>query len=94
MEFGIEKCAMLIMRSGKRLLTEGIELLNQEKIRMLGEKETYKYLRILKVVTIKLVETKENKKECPKRMSKLLEAKLYSRNFIKRINTWAVPHVR
>ena len=28
---GIEKCAMLIMKSGKRQMTEGIELLNQEK---------------------------------------------------------------
>ena len=28
MEFGIEKCAMLIMRSGKRHMTEGIELPN------------------------------------------------------------------
>ena len=30
-EFGIEKCAILIMRSGKRQLTEGIQLPNQEK---------------------------------------------------------------
>ena len=31
MEFGIEKCAMLIMKSGKRQMTEGLELPNQEK---------------------------------------------------------------
>ena len=42
MEFGIEKLVMLIMKSGKKQMTEGIELLNQEKIRTLGEKETYK----------------------------------------------------
>ncbi len=35
MEFGIEKCAMLIMKSGKRHMTEGIELPNQDKIRTL-----------------------------------------------------------
>ncbi len=45
MEFAIEKCSMLIMRSGK-YTQQGIELPNQEKIRTLGEKETYKYLRI------------------------------------------------
>ena len=28
MEFSIEKCAMLIMKSGKRQMTEGIELPN------------------------------------------------------------------
>ena len=32
MEFGIEKCATLVMKSGKRHTTDGIELPNQEKI--------------------------------------------------------------
>ena len=31
-EFGIEKCAMLKIKSGKRHMTEGIELPNKEKI--------------------------------------------------------------
>ena len=35
------------MRTGKRQMTERIELPNQEKIKTLGEKETYKYLGIL-----------------------------------------------
>ena len=34
------------MKNEKRLMTEGIELLNKEKIRILGEKETYKNLWI------------------------------------------------
>ena len=42
MEFGREKCAMQIMKSRKRQMTEGIELPNQGKIRMLGEKETHR----------------------------------------------------
>ena len=33
-------------------MTEGIELSNQEKIKKLGEKETYKYLGILDANTI------------------------------------------
>ena len=53
MEFSIEKCAMLIMKSGNRHMTEGMELPNREKIRTLGEEETYKYLGILKANTIK-----------------------------------------
>ena len=36
MEFGIEKCAMVIMKSGKHHMTDGMELPNQEKIRTLG----------------------------------------------------------
>ena len=31
MKFGKEKCAMLVMKSGKRHLTDGMELPNQEK---------------------------------------------------------------
>ena len=91
MEFGIEKCAMLVMKSGKRNLTDGMELSNQEKIRTLGEKEAYKYLEIMEADTIKQVEVKEKiKKEYLRRTRKLLEIKLYSRNLIKGINTWAV----
>ena len=58
MEFDIEKGAMLVMKSGNRLKT-GVELPNQEKIRRLGEKETYNYLGILEVDTIKQIEMKE-----------------------------------
>ena len=47
------------MKSGKRHLTDGIELPNQDKIRTLEEKETYKYLGILEADTIKQVEIKE-----------------------------------
>ena len=47
MEFGREKCAMFVMKSGKRCLTDGMELPNQDKIRTLAENETYKYLGIL-----------------------------------------------
>ena len=59
MEFGIEKCAMLVMKSGKRHLTDGMELPNQDKIKTLTENETYKYLGILEADTIKQVEMKE-----------------------------------
>ena len=44
MEFGIENYAMLETKIGKRRLTDGMELPNQEKIKTLREKETYKYL--------------------------------------------------
>ena len=47
MEFGIEKFTMLVMKSGKRNLTDGMELPNQDKIRTPGEKEPYEYLGIL-----------------------------------------------
>ena len=40
MELSIEKYALLVMKSGKRHLTDGMKLPNRDKIRTLGEKET------------------------------------------------------
>ena len=63
MEFGIEKCAMLVMESSKRHITDGMELPTQDKIRTPGENETYKYLGILEADTIKQVEKKTKLKK-------------------------------
>ena len=94
MEFGIEKCAMLVMKSGERQLTDGMELPNKDKIKTLAENEIHKYLGILEADTVKQAEMKEKiQKEYLWRTRKLLETKLNSRNLIKGINTWAVPLV-
>ena len=61
--FGIEKCAMLVLKSGQRYMTKGMELLNQEKMMSLKEKETHKYLRILEADTIKQDEMKDKIKK-------------------------------
>ena len=72
------------MKSEKRHKTDGIKQINQEKIRTLGDKETYKYLGILEADTTKQLEMKEKiKKEYLRRTRKLLKTKLYSRNFKK-----------
>ena len=69
MDFGIEKYATLVMKSGKRHLTDGVELPNQDKIKTLVENQTYKYLGILEADTIKLVEMKDKiQKEYLRRM--------------------------
>ena len=57
MKFGREKCAMLIMRIGKRQIMEGKELPNQERIRTLGGKRNQQVLGILEAD--KQVEMKE-----------------------------------
>ena len=76
MEFGIEKCATLVMKSGKQHLTHGMELPNQDKIKILTENETYNYLGILEADTIKQVEMKDKiQKEYLRRTRKLLESK-------------------
>ena len=83
------------MKSGKRYLTDRIELPNQDKIGTLAENETYKYLGILEADTIKQVKMKNKiQKEYLRRTRKILETKLSSRSLIKGINTWAVSLVR
>ena len=95
MEFCIEKCAMLVMKSGKRHLTDGMELPNYDKIKTLAENETNKYLGNLEADTIKQAEMKEKiQKKYLRRNRKLFEIELTSRNLIKGINTRAVPLVR
>ena len=86
---------MLEMKSGKRHLTDGMELPYQDKIRTLREKETYKYLDMLEADTIKQVKMKiKIRKEYIRRTKKLPETRLPRRNLIKGINTWAVSLVR
>ena len=80
-EFGIEKSVMWEMKSGKRHMTDGMELPNQDKIRTIREKKTNKYLGIFEADNIKQMEMKDKiQKEYIRRTRKLLETKLCSRN--------------
>ena len=86
---------MLVRKSGKRHMTDGMGQPNHDKIRTLRENETYKCLGILEANTIKQVEMKDKtRKEYFRRTRKLLETKLFSRNLIKGINSWAGPLIR
>ena len=65
------------MKSDKRHLTDGMELPNQDKIRILGEKETYEFLGILKSDTIKQVEMEEKSKQNITRVLKIYSRQNY-----------------
>ncbi len=52
MEFAIEKCFMLVTRSGKIQITERKNMSTQEIIRTLGEKENYECRAKLEVDAI------------------------------------------
>ena len=93
-EFGIEKYAMLVMKSGKHR-TDVIEPPNHDEFETLMENETYKYLGILRAEPIKQVQLKDQiTKEYFRRSRKLLETKHFSRNPIQGINIWTVAVVR
>ena len=67
-------------------MTDGMQLPNQDKIRMLAENETYKYLGILEADNIKQVERKYKSQKEYLRINKkttrdkTLLSKLYQKN--------------
>ena len=95
MQFGLDKCAVLTMKRGRVVKSDGIELPNDKKIRSLEQDDSYKYLGILQSNEIQRKEMKDKVgKEYKRRIRKILESKLNGGNIIKAINTWAIPILR
>ena len=89
MKFGIEKCAVLIIKKGKMTQSEGITLPDDTNIRSLKEGEGYKYLGVLEADVVLHKQMKEKiKKDAP------AQSKLDGGNLIQAINTWAVSLIR
>ena len=77
MEFGIEKCAMLVMKNGKIMKSVGIELPDGKVIKSVQEGESYKYLGILEADKFLEEKMKLNVlKEYIRRLRKVLKSKL------------------
>ena len=53
MQFGTSKCAMLKMKRGKIMQSDGIELPNGETIKSLENEKRYKYLGVLQFDSVK-----------------------------------------
>ena len=62
MQFGIDKCAMLVMKKGKIVNSDGIQLPNDKVIKSL-EGETYKYLGVLEADEVMVNEMKDKVKK-------------------------------
>ena len=63
MQFGIEKCAMLVMKKGETVKSDGIELPNDKEIKSLEEGESYKYLGLLEADEVMVNEMKDKVKK-------------------------------
>ena len=75
MEFGIEKCAMIEMKRGKMIYSEGTQLPSGKKIKSLEEDERYKYLGMLESDKVKSLEMKSIlKAEYFRRTRKILKS--------------------
>ena len=87
MEFGIEKCAVLLMEKGKIVKSVGIELPNGKVIKSLQEGESYKYLGILEADRFLEEKMKLNVlKEFIRRLRKVLKSKLSGGNLVRGVN--------
>ena len=88
MQFGIDKCVMLVMKKRKILKSDGIRLPNDTVIKSLEEGEGYKDLGALEADEVVVNEMKDKvKKEYCRRVRKVLETKLYSGNVFKAITS-------
>ena len=95
MEFGIEKCAMLVMENGKIVKSVGIELPDGKVIKSLQESESYKYLGILEADKFLEEKMKLNvSKEYIRRIRKVSKSKLNGGNLVRGVNTRAVSILR
>ena len=95
MEFGIEKCATLVMEKKKIVKSIGTELLNGKVINSLQDDKSYKYLGILQADKFLEKTMKVNvSKEHIRRLRKVLKSKLNGGNLVPGVNTWAVSLLR
>ena len=94
MEFGVEKCAILVMEKGKTVKSVGIELPDGKAIKSLQD-TSYKYLGILEADKFLEEKMKLNvSKEYIRRLRNVLKSKLNGGNLVRRVNTWAVSLIR
>ena len=58
MQFGIEKCSTLVMKRGKGIKSDGINMPDDKVIKSLKEDEGYKYLDVLQANEVQVKEMK------------------------------------
>ena len=89
MEFGVEKCAMLVLKRGKVVESNGILLRNNDIIKSIHGENGYKYLGVLESDGVLCEQMKEKlKQEYKRRTKKILRSKLSGGNIITAVNTW------
>ena len=92
MKFGIEKCAVLLLKRGRLAQSGGITLPDD---RAMKKSEGYKYLGVLEADGMLHDQMKKKiGKEYLRRVRKVVQSKLNGGNLIRAINTWAVSLVR
>ena len=83
-----------LLKKGKIVNSDDIQLLNDKVIKSLEEGESYKYLGVLEADKVMVNEMKDKvKKEYYRRVRKVLETKLNNGDVLQTIHNWAVSVV-
>ena len=94
MKFGMDKCAILVLKGGKKVSCKGLELPDGEVMKEVDE-NGYKYLGIVEADCIMNRHMKDIvKAEYIRRVRKLAKSRLNAGNLFKGINAWAIGVVR
>ena len=95
MEFGIERCVMLVIEKRNIVKSVNMELPDGKSINSLQEDESYKYLEVLEADRLSGEEIKlKIFKECFRRLIKILKSKLNNGNLVQGVNTWVESLLR
>ena len=90
MEFGLEKCTVLVIEKGKIVKSVGIELPDGKVIKSLEEGESYNYLGILEADRLLGEQMKlKVSKEYFSRLKKVLKSKLNGGSLVQGVITCA-----
>jgi len=90
MEFGLDKCAFLTLRKGRRINSENI-IIDHTTIKQLDQEKTYKYLGIEESEKVEHRMMKDRiSKEYLKRVKLILRTELSARNKIEAIKSLAI----
>ena len=94
MEFGLDKCAVLVLKRGEKVRCEGIILPDgqvMKEVDVVG----YKYLGVLEGADIMQKEMKSKiRAEYLRRVKCVAKSELYAGNSVMAINAWAIGVVR
>ena len=93
MDFGLEKCATLTIKKGKRTDSESL-IIGDLEIKEIEQESVYKYLGIEETETIEHKKMKEKiTTEYIRRVKMILKSQLNSKNKIQAINSLAIPTI-
>ena len=92
MEFGVDKCAVVHVKQGRMVESEGIQLSDSINLRSLLITETYKYLGMSQALNISEADMKQSLQDrFFGRLKKVLNSLLTGGNKVRACNGWVMP---